>query len=275
MKKTIQHPCYTGGHGMGLSRIHLPVARHCNLGCRYCAYGDHEHGVLNPETALQWLEQLINDGECITFAAVAGPGEPLCNDETFMVLKGVKERFPGMKTCLCTNGLEISNRVQDIRLYCDFCTITVNTLNPQTAKKLYSYVLINGEKRSDDDAYEEYIERVKTGVSLLKQTSTPEAVKVNTILFPGINTEEMEELARTVSAMGVEEMNIKHLQPAGTFADVSPVKGEEREELLRACERWLPVFKHCGNCSYEAYGEPGKKDTSLFSTFKDRKVDAR
>ena len=73
--------------------------------------------------------------------AIAGPGEPLANEETFETLRLVKEDFPQMQLCLSTNGLLLPEKLDlldelDVRTV----TVTMSAIDPEIGKEIYSWV---------------------------------------------------------------------------------------------------------------------------------------
>ena len=108
------HPCFTNAPGRA-ARMHLSVAPKCNIKCSFCnpAGGDKcVHGcmpgltdrVLSPREALEHVCRVRDGGIDIRIVGIAGPGEPLFNEETFETIALVREAFPSMHICLSTTG---------------------------------------------------------------------------------------------------------------------------------------------------------------------------
>ena len=72
----------------------------------------------------------------IKVVAVAGPGEPLANDETFETLRLVGEKYPGIILCLSTNGLLLPDKISELdSLGVSNITVTMNAINPQIGQQ--------------------------------------------------------------------------------------------------------------------------------------------
>ena len=83
-------------------------------------------------------------------------------------------------------------------------------------------------------------------------------VKINTVLIPGLNDGEIEEIAKTTSEKGASIINIIPLIPQNEFADRRRPTCEEIEKARSDAEKYLKVFKHCKHCRADACGIPGK-----------------
>ena len=59
------------------------------------------------QKALERVSDATRKCSAIKVAAVAGPGDPLANEETFVTLDLVSKKFPGLIKCLSTNGLAL------------------------------------------------------------------------------------------------------------------------------------------------------------------------
>ena len=119
------HPCYSNQRQNLWERIHLPVARKCNVKCVFC---DHSIGsschtskpgfssnIMNVDEAVERTLKEINIRPNLKIAAISGPGEPLYNKETFETLRRIRQKIPKIKFCLSTNGTLLSEHL-DVRM---------------------------------------------------------------------------------------------------------------------------------------------------------------
>ena len=131
--------------------MHLPVAPKCNIMCNYCnrkydCVNESRPGVtsavLTPRQALAYLEQVLEAEPRITVAGIAGPGDPFANpQETMETIRLIRERFPELLICLATNGLGLPPYLQELAdLRVSHVTVTVNAVDPEIGKKIYSWV---------------------------------------------------------------------------------------------------------------------------------------
>lgn len=150
------HPCFSESAHSSYGRIHLPVARLCNLGCRYCersmggpSYHSYRPAVcdrlVSPGEALELVEKYSRDHR-LRVIGIAGPGEPLFNHETFETLELVGSAFPGRILCLSTNGLLLPRHAETLdQLGVSTVTVTINTLRPGTAERIYRHAIVGRE----------------------------------------------------------------------------------------------------------------------------------
>ena len=88
LRKIQEHPCFSEKACHIFGRMHLPVAPKCNIQCKYCVrdfdcVNESRPGVtseiLNPQQALERVDEVLEKYHYIKVVAIAGPGEPLAN----------------------------------------------------------------------------------------------------------------------------------------------------------------------------------------------------
>ena len=262
-----KHPCYSHAAHRRYGRIHLPVAEHCNLGCNYCerrigglTYHAYRPAVasrlLSPEEAVEQVARHLHEAS-LTVAGIAGPGEPLCNPETFETLRLVGARFPELVLCLSTNGLLLPARAEELHaLGVRTLTVTLNTVDPALGERIYSHadtgegVLVGREAAAALLARQLEGIRRAAGVGII--------VKINSILIPEvIGAEHLQQVARAGRAAGAQLQNITPLIPLGRFRDLEPPTCAELHRTRAQCEQIIPQFRLCRQCRADAVGVPG------------------
>ncbi|MDO5323875.1 MAG: radical SAM protein [Clostridia bacterium] len=256
-KPGFSHPCFQNEEAK-VARIHLPVARKCNIKCSFCnpASGDIcAHGcvpgltrtVLTPQEAVERVEAVCSRGIDLKIVGIAGPGEPLFNEETFQTLEKVRARFPNMHLCLSTNGLLLPRKVDEIvRLGVETLTVTVNSLSLPVAHKIYEHV----QGRKDDESFKELLHCQMLGIEMAARRGL--CVKVNSVLVPGENEDELPEIARRVSERGAYIHNVLPLIPrADTKARLAPDAATIRR-VREDCGKHLCQFDRCRHCRADA-----------------------
>src|SRR5512137_597973 len=90
------HPCYSAEAHWKYARMHLPVAPACNIQCRFCnrafdCPNETRPGVtsrlLKAEEAVALVRRVRGKMANLSIIGIAGPGEPLANEETFRTLE--------------------------------------------------------------------------------------------------------------------------------------------------------------------------------------------
>lgn len=261
MREVCKHPCYSNEAHFRYARIHLPVAPRCNVQCNYCVreYCANENRpgtakrIIKPHEVADYLSNIIKEITAeTTTIGISGPGESLYNEETFETLEIINELYPNTYRCLATNGLLVEDRLDDL-IECSLThlTITINTVNPATASKIYPWVNYNGRIYRGFEAGEVMVERQLSGLKEAAEAGI--LVKVNTIYIPTVNEQEIVEVARAVSEYAYI-MSITPLIPLGSFSVIRKPTPQEISKARRSASRYISQFHHCSQCRADAFG---------------------
>ncbi len=274
------HPCFNPRAHFSFSRIHLPVAPKCNIQCGYCKRGidkcEYKPGVackiMSPEEAAKLVDEAVKKDERLKVVAVAGPGEPLFNEETFEILRLVNERHPDLIKCVATNGLLLEEKVPLLKnLQVRAVTVTINALDPEVASKIYEFIILDGKVIEGLEASKILIDRQLRGLKASADHGL--VVKVNTVLTPGLNEREAVEVAKKAAELGAFLQNIIPLIPLHSFKDHRPPTCEELKRAREEASKYIPQFRLCKQCRADSYGIPGferrerAKDQELYLMF--------
>ena len=262
------HPCFGGNHHKN-GRMHLAIAPRCNIKCGYCSRrhdcaNESRPGVtsrlLTPQEAVEKVREVMASeilGKLIKVVGVAGPGDPLANEETFETLWQVAKEFPHLILCMSTNGLLLPEKIgllDEIGL-CSL-TVTVNALDPHVGARIYSHIMHDGQRITGLHAAQILIAKQLTGIRLAAARGM--TVKVNTVLIPGVNDREVSQIAMKVKELGATVMNVLPLIPQADFAEVAPPTPEYLEEIRTSNAGIIGQFKHCRQCRADAIGIIGQ-----------------
>ncbi len=263
--KTTRHPCFNADVKGRFGRVHLPVAGKCNILCNYCnrkydCVNESRPGVtsalLAPWQALAYLERVLEKEPRITVAGIAGPGDPFANpQETMETLRLIRERYPELLICLATNGLGLAPYLDELHsLQVSHVTLTVNAVDPEIGRKIYSWVRDGKKIHRGLAAAELLLKRHLAAIAGLKARGI--TVKVNTIVIPGVNDQHVGAVAKEMAALGVDVLNLMPIYPnAGTpFAEVPEPSPEHMAGLRQQAEAFLPQMRHCTRCRADAVG---------------------
>ncbi|GMT49053.1 MAG: hypothetical protein IEMM0008_0592 [bacterium] len=265
-----KHPCFSKEASKHYGRIHLPVAKKCNISCNYCnrkydCMNESRPGVtseiLSPESALERLKSAVKAFPYLSTIGIAGPGDSLANpDATFKTLELVKQEFPSFHLCLSTNGLMLADYANHlIDLEVGYITITINTINPKIAEKIYRRVRFKGVTYRGKEAAKLLLERQQEGLSKLAGKKT--FIKINTLLIPGLNTQEqIEPVAKRVKRLGAHLVNVMPLIPApgSIFEDYEGPGEEQINDVRLAIGHNIELMTHCRQCRSDAMGLLGE-----------------
>jgi len=267
-KKATDHPCFGGDHNK-TGRIHLPVAPGCNIKCGFCerrfdCANESRPGVtsrvLTPEQGLERVRLVMRHpkvGERLKVVGIAGPGDPLFNENTFRTFELVRTELPQMHLCLSTNGLllpEKLERLLDVGVHS--ITVTVNALTPETGAKVYEWVRFGGHKLTGAEGAAVLLDAQLAGIRLAHEAGL--MVKVNHVYIPGVNDHETLPLAVKARELGADVMNVLPLIPCGMFRGQEPPGDAVMEMVRDQCELILSQARHCKQCRADAVGLIGQ-----------------
>lgn len=265
--KQIDHPCMSKEAHYKVARIHLPVAPKCNINCNYCERNICPSNINHicpglAERILTPLEALIKTSEFISHrgeksvVGISGPGEPLANPETIETLQMIRNAYPDQKLCLCTNGLNLHEYIDDIRdLNIRHLSVTVNALNLEVISKIYSYINKNGQKYIGLEMAKILLESQLKGIQLAVENNI--IVKINTIFIPGINDDQIIKISKKIADLGCFIHNITPVIPRGNFKYIERPLSKQIDELQKEAGQYINVFTNCRQCRADAAGIPG------------------
>ena len=274
-RKEIQgHPCFGGNHHKN-GRIHLAVAPRCNIKCGYCTrkhdcVNESRPGVTSkiytPQEALDKVREVMASdllGPVIKVVGIAGPGDPLANEETFETFRLIGAEFPRLIKCLSTNGLLLPERIDELEeIDLQSLTVTINSLDPEVAGKIYSFIRYHGATYRGEEAGRIIIANQLAGVRRAVEYGM--TVKVNTVLIPGVNDGQITLIAEKVKELGAFVMNVMPLIPQAEFSGVVPPTPEQLESVRNANEKIIGQFRHCRQCRADAIGLIGQDVSTAF-----------
>ncbi len=271
MKNNIQgHPCFGGNHQKN-GRMHLAVAPRCNIKCGYCVrkhdcVNESRPGVssriLMPKEALEKVREVMASplmGPIIRVVGIAGPGDPLANQETFETFAMIRNEFPHLVLCMSTNGLLLPNYIDTLHeLGLRSLTITINAVDPAVGGRIYRRVAYNGRSYHGIEGASILIANQLEGLKLAAGLGM--TIKVNTVLVPGVNDNQIPLIAARVKETGASVMNVIPLIPQGEMAHIQRPSEERLMEVRKANERIIGQFAHCRQCRADAIGLIGRND---------------
>ncbi len=268
------HPCYNEEAHHDFARMHLSVAPKCNIQCNYCnrkydCTNESRPGVtskvLTPEQAVNKVGAVLEKIPNLSVLGIAGPGDPLANEETFETLRLIQERYPHLTSCMSTNGLVLPDRAQELYdLGVRFMTVTMNAVDAKIGGKIYSTVNWDGKRLKGEEAAERLIKNQKEGIRLCSELGM--LIKINIVMIPEINSDHIPEIVKEVKQLGAYIINILPLIPvAGTkFEDCRAPTPKERKAMMDLCSKDARMMRHCKQCRADAIGMLGNDRSAEF-----------
>lgn len=269
------HPCYNEEAHRKYARMHIPVAPKCNIQCNYCSRkydccNESRPGVtsevLTPRQASMKIGEVLEKIPELKVIGIAGPGDPLANEETFESLELIQKNYPQLTSCISTNGLALPESAERLfSLGVRFVTVTINADSTETGAQIYGSVLWKGKKYTGTEGAEILLRNQLDGIK--KCCDLGMVVKANIVMIPGINTDIIPDLVNRLKSLGVYIINILPLIPVkGTvFGERRGPTPAERKELMDLCSLDARMMRHCRQCRADAIGLLGEDRSAEFS----------
>lgn len=261
-----RHPCLSEDAHKVYSRVHMPVAPRCNIQCRYCirkfdCANETRPGVtsrvMSPTEAFEKVQLLAERSNSLSVVGIAGPGDPLANEETFAFLAAMHHALPHMIGCVSTNGLALPRRLPDLlSAGVSSLTVTVNAVTPQTALNVYAWIMIEGRRETGLEAMVHLLDCQWSGIRQAVKAGL--LVKANTIYIPGVNEHELPLIARRLGEIGIKTMNLMPLIPQAEFAALQKPGCAQIDRMRAECGQYVPQMRHCKQCRADAFGLLGE-----------------
>ncbi|WAC05603.1 MAG: nitrogenase cofactor biosynthesis protein NifB [Methanoregula sp.] len=265
MRKIREHPCFSEKACHTFGRCHIPVAPKCNIQCNYCirdfdCVNESRPGVttkvLSPDESVEMVKKVMAKYNYIKVIGIAGPGEPLANDETFETLRRLHEEFPNVIKCISTNGLNLPERIDLLQKYdVGNITVTLNAIDPEIGAKIYQFVDYKGKRYTGIEAAKLLLAQQLKGIQMAVERHM--IVKINTVYIPGINEDHIPAIAKKVGEMGVYTFNVIPLIAQYKFADITPPTPKMKIKMQDACSKYVKQMRHCQRCRADAIGKLG------------------
>ncbi len=265
LRKIQEHPCFSEKACHAFGRCHIPVAPKCNIQCNYCirdfdCVNESRPGVttrvLSAREASDMVKRVIEKYQYIKVIGIAGPGEPLANEETFEALRILHEEFPHVIKCISTNGLLLPEKIDLLEKYgVGNITVTLNAVDPEIGAKIYQFVEYGGKRYTGIEGARLLLEKQMKGIEMA--IAKKMIVKINTVYIPGINEDHIPEIAKKVGEMGVYTFNVIPLIPQYKFAAIAPPTPEMKKKMQDTCALYVRQMRHCQRCRADAIGRLG------------------
>ena len=263
------HPCFNEGACSSFGRIHLPVASRCNVQCNFCnrkfdcvneTRPGVTSGVLSPDQAIRYLDEVMSNRKDISVVGIAGPGDPFANPfETIRAMELVREKYPEMILCLASNGLNVLTYIDDIvRLNVSHVSITVNAVDPGIGARIYSWIRNGKRTIGPEEGAEIILNNQLAAIKALKEKGV--IVKVNSVVIPGVNAEHIVDIAKKISETGVDIFNCMPYYPneGSNFENIKEPAKEEINAIRKEAQKYVKQMRHCTRCRADAVGLLGE-----------------
>ncbi|WP_461208578.1 radical SAM protein [Desulfocurvus sp. DL9XJH121] len=250
------HPCFSPGARERVGRLHLPVAPRATSRIRFSPSAALPEA-LSPQEALTLLDDVLAEGRELGMVGITGPGDPMATPEaTLETLSLVRAKHPDLPLCLTTNGLGAAEHAEALAgLGLSHATVLVDAVDPAIAEMIYAWIRPGTRNVPLPEAAGMLVEEQARAVKALIAAGVP--VKVNTTVYRGCNEAHVEDVARTMAALGAVVMAVVPFLAADEGGEdyfaLQPGMGVMRE-VREAAGRHIEVMTREPACGWDLVG---------------------
>ena len=215
------------------TRLTLPVAPQALARGRF-APEEKAPPALSPALALAWLAERLEQGAAIDMVEIGGPGDPLATPGlTLETLGLVRKKYPALECSVITLGLHGDQQVKALVEHgASHLTMLVDAVEPEVLKRLYLWIRPAKKTIPLAQSAETLLREQAASIAACKRAGLP--ITIRTTVYPGINDQHVEEIARQAAAMGATAMLILPGLPATDGEKSIPAPGLELMRAVRA-----------------------------------------
>ena len=211
---------------------------------------------MTPENAAARASVEIKKNPLLRIVAISGPGEPLANPETFETLEIIRDEFDDIAICMSTNGTLLEDKVDWLKQTgVDTITVSMSTANISTASRIYEWARLGDEFLQNEVMGSRIVDLQLRGI--YKASNAGIHVKVNSILIPEINMQDILPLAHEICKAGASLQNIVPLVPNDSLASFRTPTIKELSDIRKEASTVMKQFLHCKQCRSDVVGIPG------------------
>jgi len=211
---------------------------------------------MTPATAVARTRIEVERNPKLRIAAISGPGEPLANPETFETLEMIRREFEDIEMCLSTNGTLLENNVRRLtELKLATVTVSMSTSSVRSASRIYEWGRFQGKTLYGEDMARRIVDSQIRGIT--KASRAGIHVKVNSILIPEINLQDIVPLAQEIAVAGALLQNIVPLVPNDTLSFSRVPTQQELLHIRKEASKFIRQFSFCKQCRSDVVGIPG------------------
>ncbi|MDP4183272.1 MAG: radical SAM protein, partial [Bacillota bacterium] len=209
IRHLLKEHCYGSKTDIKLKCLNLPVCPVCNIHCNFCkkGFGKRKDLILKPTEAVEVLDRALKLFPGIISVSIVGPGDTLATQHAFETFELINEKYPELEKHLTTNGLMLKENAERIaRISIKTVTVNVNAVDADILQDIYSKIIYNGYPIKDKDAALWLLLAQAAGIKRLSDLGVN--VNISTVFIPGINDDNIGEVARVTSKLGASTISI-------------------------------------------------------------------
>lgn len=158
--------------------------------------------------ALTWIKENLEQGAHLTTLEIGGPGDPLATPElTLEISSRICSEYPAIIVQIATLGLNGSQYAADLaKAGIKGITLLVDAVDAEIAQKIYAWIRPSTKTVPIKQATEILVTEQSLAVTAFKDAGL--TVTIRTTVYPGSNDKHVGAIAKKMSALGVNSMEI-------------------------------------------------------------------
>ena len=199
----------------GGTRLHLSTG--CNMQCVHCATVRALRGenalnrtgitIMTADGALDLVRLKMERAGSSAAVEIGGPGEPLLNADTYVLVRQLRTTYPDLSISVRTNGILLSDRLEElVRSGVSGIVLSISAVSQDAADALYDWVIYRGRRYTGRDASHLILQQQWNGLS--NAVNAGVAVTVCCVRIPGVNDHEIDRIKSKARAAGADRVEL-------------------------------------------------------------------
>jgi len=169
---------------------------------------------LPPDDAVARATAAVERGDDVSGVLLWGPGEPLVNASTYVVLRKLQWFYADLPVTVCTNGILLPDRLEElVRAGVSRLVLSINAVTPEAAERIYESVNYRARQYSGKAAADLVLQQQWNGLENAVEAGL--SVTVYTAVMDGINAQEVNDISTRAKKIGAERVVTAALQENG------------------------------------------------------------
>lgn len=187
--------------------LQLPIAPRAQAGLRFASPGKPGRTLLLAE-AMGLIDQTLEQGRVLEMVELTGPGDPLATpDLTLECVMAIRNRYPELPITISTLGLGIKPLFAELVGFGVHFNLQVDAVRPEVVAKIFTWVRPEKKTIPLTEVAPLLVEEQAKAIRACVKAITP--LTISSTVYPGLNDEHIEEIARTVAKLGADTMTLR------------------------------------------------------------------